>query len=626
MHRGPVPVPAVPTPADASGSVPVPAVPTPADASGSVPVPAVPTPANASGSVPVPAVLVPAVASGSIPVPAVPASANASGPIPVPAVPAVASSSVAVSAVSASANAPSPVPVPASAQVVTTQNGKIALAIHSAIREIMYLNREHKTRKNQNIPLDGYPSRMAMVPLDKGQMSSTFRIAAWIAFFLSSFMAVTLFSIVIPMEHHTIHEVFAILMAIVLSLTTVFLFIAIVKSMNLGKKYKIGVLASTISVFVLTALILYIWFISGHTSAPSSVPPLRNERYRVCFTNIASNQISVLDSETNQTLADIPVRARPNSIAIAPDQSKSYASNQWNASVSVFNTTTYQTIANITVRGGPRNATFTPDGKEVWVSNEYNNTVSVIDVETDQVIATIPVGVAPGKIVFATTSHGEDRAYVLNYGSATITVINRNTYKVKDNVTVGLFPVDIVAATSAWLYVVCEGDVDIYVIDIDNDENPIFNKISVAKGLRRAVVDNKKGLAYAVQSGTNDEIGTVFVINIANDKIVASITVEEQPLPLLLSLDGSRLYVANTWSSAISVIDTATRQVIDTINLVNEFMNGILWTMEMTPDGSQIFVTYNTIRFISIINTATPYKVRHVQVKGQFHEVAFVEY
>jgi YVTN family beta-propeller protein len=312
---------------------------------------------------------------------------------------------------------------------------------------------------------------MAMVSLDRGQMSTAFRITAWMALLFSSFMAVTLFSMVIPIEHHTIYEILAILMAIVLSLTTVILFIAIVKSMNLGKKFKRGVLASTILVFLLTIAILWIWFISSHARIPPG-------RYRVCFNNIANNQISVLDSETNQTLADIPVGARPNSIAITSDERKAYVSNQWNASVSVINMTTYEVIANITVRAGPRNVTLTPDEKEVWVSNEYNNTVSVIDVETNQVIATIPVGVAPGKIVFATTSHGGNRAYVLNYGSATVSIIDKATYGVWKNVTVGLFPVDVVVALPNWLYMVCEGDTNVWVIDVDDDDEPSPKKIS----------------------------------------------------------------------------------------------------------------------------------------------------
>jgi YVTN family beta-propeller protein len=216
------------------------------------------------------------------------------------------------------------VPVSASAQIVTTKNGKIALAIHTAAHrpEVMYLNRETEPWQNLNIhyPWNGYPSRMAMVSLDRGQMSTAFRIAAWMALLFSSFMAVTLFSIVIPMEHHTIYEILAILMASLLSLTTVILFIAIAKSMNLGKKFKKGVLASTISVFLLTIAIPWIWFIGSHARIPSG-------RYRVCFNNIANNQTSVLDSETNQTLTDIPVRTRPNSIAITTDQSKAYVSN-----------------------------------------------------------------------------------------------------------------------------------------------------------------------------------------------------------------------------------------------------------------------------------------------------------
>jgi YVTN family beta-propeller protein len=152
--------------------------------------------------------------------------------------------------------------------------------------------------------------------------------------------------------------------------------------------------------------------------------------------------------------------------------------------------------------------------------------------------------------------------------------------------------------------------------------------LAVTRDLQRVLVDNVKVIVYVVRFGARNENGTVFVIDVREDAILASITVGRQPLQLSLGNSpfyaDNHLYVANTWSSTISIVDTVNYEVLNTIDLTGQFRDGVLWTMEMTPDGSQIFVTYDTIHYISIIDTATREVRQHVPVKGQFHEIAFV--
>lgn len=63
------------------------------------------------------------------------------------------------------------------------------------------------------------------------------------------------------------------------------------------------------------------------------------------------------------------------------------------------------------------------------------------------------------------------------------------------------------------------------------------------------------------------EAGTVSVVDLAQKKMVASITVGRHPTALALDAVANRLYVANTNDDSISIIDTATRAVISTISL-----------------------------------------------------------
>lgn len=63
------------------------------------------------------------------------------------------------------------------------------------------------------------------------------------------------------------------------------------------------------------------------------------------------------------------------------------------------------------------------------------------------------------------------------------------------------------------------------------------------------------------------EAGTVSVVDLAQKKMIATITVGRHPTALALDAAENRLYVANTNDDSISVIDTATRAVISTISL-----------------------------------------------------------
>jgi YVTN family beta-propeller protein len=63
--------------------------------------------------------------------------------------------------------------------------------------------------------------------------------------------------------------------------------------------------------------------------------------------------------------------------------------------VSVIDTATNTVVATIPVGMGPIGIAITPDGTRAYVTNDVSNTVSVIDTAANTVVETIPVGVRP---------------------------------------------------------------------------------------------------------------------------------------------------------------------------------------------------------------------------------------
>lgn len=86
---------------------------------------------------------------------------------------------------------------------------------------------------------------------------------------------------------------------------------------------------------------------------------------------------------------------------MSADGTRLYASNGGAGTVSVIDTKTARSLAEIAVGLRPWNPALTPAGDKLYVANGRSNTVSVIDTATLQQIKQIPVGELPWGVVIA---------------------------------------------------------------------------------------------------------------------------------------------------------------------------------------------------------------------------------
>jgi YVTN family beta-propeller protein len=93
--------------------------------------------------------------------------------------------------------------------------------------------------------------------------------------------------------------------------------------------------------------------------------------------------------------ATIPVGNAPVGVAVTPDGSEVFVTNQGSNTVSVIDTATNTVTATIPVGIEGSGVAATPDGSKVYAVNTRDNTVSVIATATNTVIATIRVGSNP---------------------------------------------------------------------------------------------------------------------------------------------------------------------------------------------------------------------------------------
>jgi YVTN family beta-propeller protein len=119
---------------------------------------------------------------------------------------------------------------------------------------------------------------------------------------------------------------------------------------------------------------------------------------RMFFTLAGVDAIQVLDTTSNQVVAQVPVGASPHYAPFTPDGRWALAVVQGPGELAILDTSTNTVAGTVAVGKAPHWSTSSSDGRTAYVTNEATNDVSVVDLAGRRVMATIAVGNAPRKI------------------------------------------------------------------------------------------------------------------------------------------------------------------------------------------------------------------------------------
>ena len=301
---------------------------------------------------------------------------------------------------------------------------------------------------------------------------------------------------------------------------------------------------------------LSLWLLLNSSSAITTT----HAQARAYVTNMCDNTVVVIDTDTNRVVATVPVDFRPRGVLITPDGARIYVTNSESNLVTVIDTETNTVVATIPVDGFPIKLAITPDGARVYVANFAIGTVSVIDTATNTVVNTIDVG---GPFVFdvAITPDGA-RLYVTSgFGeSFTITIFDTAT-----NAVVGtILPIHpsggvVFTPDGARGYLKTNEFLNV----IDTATNTIVVDILQANVFHNQLAITTDGTRlYA----TGVQVPAVSVIDTSTNAVVNTIPLGFNPLFLAITADGTRVYTANV-QNTVSVIDAVTNTVIATLQL-----------------------------------------------------------
>jgi YVTN family beta-propeller protein len=245
----------------------------------------------------------------------------------------------------------------------------------------------------------------------------------------------------------------------------------------------------------------------------------------------------------------------------------------------------------------------------LYVTNAGDGTVSIIDLELDEVVKTIEVtekgshGVA--------ISPDNKRVFVGDMDAGTIFVIETDTNTVGPS-----FPSGVKAhgidMTSDGRFLLVSGSFAGEEDDPDKTDRIAFVDLELLEVVGVVETDSPAHIdtnpAGTMAFVTNILGHEITIISVADRKVVATVPVgpddwEEDwwgPNEVAVSPDGKRAYSADYDGQTVTVIDTATYEVLERI-AVPENPHGIV----VSPDGQEIWVSNRKSSDVAIIDAAT---------------------
>jgi YVTN family beta-propeller protein len=267
-------------------------------------------------------------------------------------------------------------------------------------------------------------------------------------------------------------------------------------------------------------------------------------------TNSGSDCVTVIDRQQDRVVATIAVDQAPMGIVASPDGDKIYVANSGSNNISVIDTGLNRVINTITNFGySPAELALSGDGLTLYATNPNSDNISVIAPLSNTVTGWIYVGNNPAEIVVDQNRH---KVYVVNKASNSISIVDVNTSAVEDTVTVGFSPAG-VAIHQDKLYVTNTASKSISVIDIPSYS--VTKTISLSQK-PMWLVSGLSGRIYV--SGADNEVSFIYP---SMDMTTRNISVGDLPSQMAVDSLRRKLYVVNTMSEDISVIDLATKRL-----------------------------------------------------------------
>ena len=299
---------------------------------------------------------------------------------------------------------------------------------------------------------------------------------------------------------------------------------------------------------------------------------------KLVASNTADNTISIVDLKTLETLALVALDLEPEHMELSPGGDLLAVGNIAAGTVSLVSLAEDRELARVDGLIEPHNLTFSPDGSLLYVANLGADHVSVVDVAEARVVNAItvadptPVAAVEGApnaefqgIINVTATPDGKLGFAAHGEGNTLSVIDLETQRPIKEIALGELPWRAFGtADGRYMIVPNNGDRTVSVIDTGSLE--VVATLPGAEDMTGVNTGWFESTAFVISRGEDKAI----VIDLTTLEVVGEIALPGTPETGVTTPDGTKLYVALSEADKVAVIDTRSRRLITMIDGVGE--------------------------------------------------------
>ena len=382
----------------------------------------------------------------------------------------------------------------------------------------------------------------------------------------------------------------------------------------------------------------------------------QSEHHPFGFENKPFHLFTVIDAESLKVISSVEVGDSPRYIAVVPDGSKAYVSNQWSNNVSVINLSTMKVIANITVGFEPNEIAITPNGSKTYVSLPGNAQmlaggpgylttpkVAVIDTKQDVLLSSIEVHMDP--ISVAMDPDGT-KVYVADGGAngptdyAEVHVVDttNDSYLrpifLRQPAQYAPAGIDVTPDNSKLFVTIFTGFAKRSLLAVDVATGNVTDKLDINPQAVKVSTDGSK--VYVFSPTSDESEAKLFIIDSNSLKIIKSISLGKIGCLCVGPIPSYRIVLNSAETIAYVNYETLQKHIkvpppwvdpddtgLVVVDLVKEKVDKIFYSknpdqiykgIALTPDETKLFVSDSASQTVVVINTSTYEEIARIPV------------
>ena len=317
----------------------------------------------------------------------------------------------------------------------------------------------------------------------------------------------------------------------------------------------------------------------------------------VCVSNERSGDVTLIDAQSLQVLATVPVGKRPRGIHPSADGKLLFVA----LSGSPISGPRHQAAGVADDDDSPKNVDHSADG------------IGIIDVAHRKFLRKIPAGSDPEQFAVSADSA---KLYVANEDAGTVSVLNAADGKVEQTIRVGEEPEGVAFTPDGKLvFITCETRGEIFAVDTSQNRS-VWN--FTVGGRPRNVAFLPDGSQAFIPS---ESTGLLHMVDLAGRKILGQVSLPPNSRPMCVAMthDGKTLYVSMGWAGTVCALDTHSRELKATIKVGPR-----PWGIALSPDSRKLYAANGPSNDISVVDLNEGKEVARIKAGASPWGVAVV--